>query len=158
MRTAFVTMARRSGLQIVFLKLFVPFFQDVQFGDIDYMFKKIDFTVDKETYVDLPEFVEDLHSIGQKYIVILVSKFTPTLIRQDNVFYHTLTFTNVFTSWQPNRVHLVIFLNPWSLRQNPTNEWRTIFKGRTIKFHKFKPMKFQIRQTIHQSSHPSTIQ
>ncbi|XP_064615500.1 maltase-glucoamylase-like isoform X2 [Liolophura sinensis] len=45
--------------------------QDVQFGDIDYMFKKIDFTVDKDTYADLPEFVDDLHSMGQKYIVIL---------------------------------------------------------------------------------------
>ncbi|CAC5405509.1 Probable maltase-glucoamylase 2,Alpha-glucosidase,Sucrase-isomaltase, intestinal,Lysosomal alpha-glucosidase,Probable alpha-glucosidase Os06g0675700,Maltase-glucoamylase, intestinal [Mytilus coruscus] len=45
--------------------------QDVQWGDIDYMFNKFDFTVDKKTFKDLPEFVDELHQNGQKYVIIV---------------------------------------------------------------------------------------
>ncbi|XP_069105358.1 sucrase-isomaltase, intestinal-like [Argopecten irradians] len=45
--------------------------QDVQWGDIDYMYKKFVFTVDKATFKELPSFVDYLHSIGKKYIVIV---------------------------------------------------------------------------------------
>ncbi|XP_033761031.1 sucrase-isomaltase, intestinal-like isoform X1 [Pecten maximus] len=45
--------------------------QDVQWGDIDFMYKKFVFTVDKETFKGLPQFVDYLHSIGKKYIVIV---------------------------------------------------------------------------------------
>ncbi|XP_054771787.2 sucrase-isomaltase, intestinal-like [Lytechinus pictus] len=44
---------------------------DVQYGDIDYMDGKKDFTYDKVTYAGLPEFVDDVHAHGQKYIIIL---------------------------------------------------------------------------------------
>lgn len=33
---------------------------------------KKDFTYDKVTYNGLPEFVQDLHDHGQKYVIILV--------------------------------------------------------------------------------------
>lgn len=46
--------------------------QDVQYGDIDYMESKLDFTYDLDTYAGLPEFVNDLHAMGQRYIIILV--------------------------------------------------------------------------------------
>lgn len=45
--------------------------QDVQYGDIDYMESKLDFTYDKISYDGLPEFVNELHQNGQKYIIIL---------------------------------------------------------------------------------------
>ncbi|XP_063430632.1 sucrase-isomaltase, intestinal-like [Mytilus trossulus] len=45
--------------------------QDVQWGDIDYMFNKFDFTVDKKTFKDLPEFVDELHHNGQRYVIIV---------------------------------------------------------------------------------------
>ena len=48
--------------------------QDVQWGDIDYMYKKQIFTVDKQTYSGLNTFVNDLHDAHMKYIVIVVSK------------------------------------------------------------------------------------
>jgi len=46
----------------------------VQYGDIDYMDSKLDFTYDKLLYNGLPDFVDELHSNGLKYIIILVRK------------------------------------------------------------------------------------
>lgn len=37
------------------------------------MFNKFDFTVDKKTFKDLPEFVDELHQNGQRYVIIVVS-------------------------------------------------------------------------------------
>uniref|UniRef100_F7BGL5 Maltase-glucoamylase n=1 Tax=Monodelphis domestica TaxID=13616 RepID=F7BGL5_MONDO len=44
---------------------------DVQYSDIDYMDEKKDFTYDKVLFNGLPEFVEDLHNHGQKYVIIM---------------------------------------------------------------------------------------
>eukprot|EP00057_Strongylocentrotus_purpuratus_P033809 XP_792875.4 PREDICTED: sucrase-isomaltase, intestinal [Strongylocentrotus purpuratus] len=44
---------------------------DVQYGDIDYMDEKKDFTYDQVAYDGLPEFVDEVHAHGQKYIIIL---------------------------------------------------------------------------------------
>ncbi|VFV36808.1 sucrase-intestinal, partial [Lynx pardinus] len=47
----------------------IPF--DTQVTDIDYMEAKKDFTYDKVAFKGLPEFVQDLHDHGQKYVIIL---------------------------------------------------------------------------------------
>ncbi|XP_076803980.1 sucrase-isomaltase, intestinal-like [Clavelina lepadiformis] len=47
----------------------IPF--DVQYGDIDYMDAKKAFTYDHDKYNGLPAFVDQLHSWGMKYIIIL---------------------------------------------------------------------------------------
>ncbi|XP_072508617.1 uncharacterized protein [Notamacropus eugenii] len=44
---------------------------DVQYSDIDYMDGNKDFTYDKVLFRDLPEFAEDLHNHGQKYVIIV---------------------------------------------------------------------------------------
>lgn len=44
--------------------------QDVQYGDIDYMERQLDFTYDK-TFDGLPEFVKSIKEDGLKYIIIL---------------------------------------------------------------------------------------
>ncbi|RDD41921.1 Lysosomal alpha-glucosidase [Trichoplax sp. H2] len=44
---------------------------DVQYGDLDYMKYQLDFTYDPVRYDGLPAFVDELHSRGQKYIIIL---------------------------------------------------------------------------------------
>jgi len=44
----------------------------VQYGDIDYMDSKLDFTYDKLRYSGLPGFVDELHNKGLKYVIILV--------------------------------------------------------------------------------------
>lgn len=44
---------------------------DVQFTDIDYMENRKDFTYDKQKFSDLPQFSQNLHANGQKYIIIL---------------------------------------------------------------------------------------
>ncbi|XP_016017508.2 sucrase-isomaltase, intestinal isoform X1 [Rousettus aegyptiacus] len=47
----------------------IPF--DTQVTDIDYMEDRKDFTYDKVAFNGLPEFVQDLHDHGQKYVIIL---------------------------------------------------------------------------------------
>ncbi|XP_019482550.1 PREDICTED: sucrase-isomaltase, intestinal-like, partial [Hipposideros armiger] len=47
----------------------IPF--DTQVTDIDYMEEKKAFTYDTVTFNGLPEFVQDLHNHGQKYVIIL---------------------------------------------------------------------------------------
>ncbi|XP_068137043.1 sucrase-isomaltase, intestinal [Hyperolius riggenbachi] len=44
---------------------------DVQFTDIDYMENRKDFTYDKVKFADLPNFAQNMHAHGQKYIIIL---------------------------------------------------------------------------------------
>ncbi len=49
--------------------------QDVQYGDIDYMDRQLDFTVNPKTYKGLPDYVRQLKKDGIRYITILVSLF-----------------------------------------------------------------------------------
>ena len=49
-------------------------FQDVQYVDIDHMYKYRDFTLDNENFGDLPEYFEELREMGLKTIIILVSR------------------------------------------------------------------------------------
>ncbi|CAH1781001.1 unnamed protein product, partial [Owenia fusiformis] len=44
---------------------------DVQYGDIDYMESKMDFTIDPVKYAGLKEFVDEMHNKGMRYIIIL---------------------------------------------------------------------------------------
>lgn len=50
-------------------KINLPY--DIQITDIDYMEDKKDFTYDLVKFRDLPQFAQDLHSHGQRYIIIL---------------------------------------------------------------------------------------
>ena len=49
--------------------------QDTQWGDIDYMYKKFDFTYDRTTFAGLPQFVNEVHDKRKKFVVIVV-RFT----------------------------------------------------------------------------------
>ena len=46
--------------------------QDVQYADIDYMDGYRDFTLDQIKFGGLPDYVEELHNEGTKFIIILV--------------------------------------------------------------------------------------
>uniref|UniRef100_A0A8C7JDY3 MICAL-like protein 2 n=1 Tax=Oncorhynchus kisutch TaxID=8019 RepID=A0A8C7JDY3_ONCKI len=46
--------------------------QDVQWNDIDYMDRSLDFTFDPTAFSTLPGMVKDLHSHGQRYVMMLV--------------------------------------------------------------------------------------
>ena len=47
--------------------------QDVQYGDIDYMIRQLDFTYDPVAYDGLPDFVRSIKKDGLRYIIILVT-------------------------------------------------------------------------------------
>lgn len=56
--------------------------QDVQYGDIDYMDRQLDFTINPKTYNGLPDYVRELKKDGIRYITILVSlKFSASCIK-----------------------------------------------------------------------------
>ncbi|KAJ8284121.1 hypothetical protein COCON_G00029710 [Conger conger] len=44
---------------------------DVQWNDIDYMDRSLDFTFDPQQFATLPDMMKDLHSHGQRYVMIL---------------------------------------------------------------------------------------
>ncbi|XP_064146430.1 probable maltase-glucoamylase 2 [Loxodonta africana] len=44
---------------------------DVQYSDIDYMDGYKDFTYDNRTFYGLPDFAKELHSNGQKYVIVM---------------------------------------------------------------------------------------
>ncbi len=46
--------------------------QDVQWNDIDYMDRFMDFTFDPTKFATLPDLVKDLHAHDQRYVMILV--------------------------------------------------------------------------------------
>lgn len=49
---------------------------DVQYGDIDYMERQLDFTVDSEAYNGLSQFVDTMRNdYNMRYVIILVSHF-----------------------------------------------------------------------------------
>lgn len=48
--------------------------QDVQWNDIDYMDRFMDFTFDSTNFATLPELVKDLHAHDQRYVMILVRR------------------------------------------------------------------------------------
>lgn len=56
------------------------FFQDVQWNDIDYMDRALDFTYEPMNFSTLPDLVKDLHIHDQHYVMILVHTHTLTLI------------------------------------------------------------------------------
>ena len=47
--------------------------QDVQYGDIDYMNRQLDFTINPKTYKGLEDYVRELKKTGIRYISIVVS-------------------------------------------------------------------------------------
>ncbi|XP_064607330.1 maltase-glucoamylase-like [Liolophura sinensis] len=67
---------------------------DVQFGDIDYMDERKDFTISPTNFAGLPDFVKAIHKEGMKFIIILdpglvsnMSGYRPyELGRQNDVF------------------------------------------------------------------------
>ncbi|XP_019573698.2 sucrase-isomaltase, intestinal [Rhinolophus sinicus] len=74
----------------------IPF--DTQVTDIDYMEDKKDFTYDNVTFKGLPEFVEDLHAHGQKYVIILDPGIAISN-RANGAPYETYTRGNVPHVW-----------------------------------------------------------
>ena len=61
-------------------------FQDVQYTDIDYMERQLDFTIDDE-FNDLPQFVDKIRSEGMRYIIILVSTYILSSFLKFNCIY-----------------------------------------------------------------------
>ncbi|XP_012274416.1 lysosomal alpha-glucosidase [Orussus abietinus] len=47
----------------------IPF--DVQWNDLDYMERNNDFTYNKDTFKDLPKFVDEIHAVGMHYVPLI---------------------------------------------------------------------------------------
>lgn len=51
----------------------VPWLQDTQWNDLDYMDNRRDFTFNKDGFRDFPAMVQELHQGGRHYVMIVVS-------------------------------------------------------------------------------------
>lgn len=51
------------------------------------MYKKFDYTVDKSTFKELPEFVDQVHKEGKKFVVIVVRMLFFFLREREFVLY-----------------------------------------------------------------------
>lgn len=51
----------------------VPWLQDTQWNDLDYMDARRDFTFNKDGFRDFPAMVQELHRGGRRYVMIVVS-------------------------------------------------------------------------------------
>lgn len=51
----------------------VPWPQDVQWNDLDYMDARRDFTFNRDSFADFPATVRELHRGGRRYVLIVVS-------------------------------------------------------------------------------------
>jgi alpha-glucosidase (family GH31 glycosyl hydrolase) len=47
-------------------------YQDVQYGDIDIMDRRLDFTVNPTDFAELNDYVKELKTLGVKFVTILV--------------------------------------------------------------------------------------
>ncbi|KAH0624124.1 hypothetical protein JD844_007538 [Phrynosoma platyrhinos] len=77
---------------------------DVQYTDIDYMERKLDFTLSK-SFSDLPAFVRQIKSEGSRFIIIL----DPAISGNETESYETFTKgvqNNVFITW-PNSTDIL---------------------------------------------------
>lgn len=54
------------------IRTIILFCQDVQWNDIDYMDRALDFTYEPVNFSSLPDLVKDLHKHDQHYVMILV--------------------------------------------------------------------------------------
>lgn len=68
-RFGYKTLNRTRYIMENNIKAGVPL--DTQWNDIDYMERSNDFTYDKKNFEGLPDFVEELHSSGRHYVVIV---------------------------------------------------------------------------------------
>lgn len=51
----------------------MPWLQDTQWNDLDYMDARRDFTFNKDGFRDFPAMVQELHQGGRHYVMIVVS-------------------------------------------------------------------------------------
>ena len=75
----------------------IPF--DAQWGDIDYMDRRLDFTVNPNEFAGLQEFVETIHEAGMRFVPLLdpamcVWPDDPTYF-PDFTFYYKLNFDGI---------------------------------------------------------------
>ena len=93
--------------------------QDTQWNDIDYMNIYLDFTYNHTTFEQLPQLVDNLHSHGQRYIVITVR----TIYLSIHLPIYLSTYLSIYLSiYLPIylSIYLPIYLPTYLLTYLPT--------------------------------------
>lgn len=101
------------------LKVGIPL--DVFYGDIDYMDNNKDFSYDKINYNTLPQFVNKLHTLGIKYVIILdpgIDTDSKNYSAYEEAVKHDLFIKNENGSlfkgkvWNPGQTAFIDFTHP----------------------------------------------
>ncbi|XP_042208906.1 probable maltase-glucoamylase 2 isoform X2 [Homarus americanus] len=73
--------------------------QDVQYGDVDYMDRRMDFTIDQDNYQGFPEYVEQMKEDGLRFIVILDPTINAELPKEEYPTHHRALEADVYIKW-----------------------------------------------------------
>ncbi|XP_028402531.1 maltase-glucoamylase, intestinal-like [Dendronephthya gigantea] len=107
--------------------------QDVQYGDIDYMERQLDFTYDKNTFKGLPEFVDSIKKDGLKYIIIL----DPAISANETKPYPPYSEGVKEDVWIKNNDGEILFGKVWPDYPNVTDNASLSWDERTKRFRAF---------------------
>ncbi|XP_048581459.1 sucrase-isomaltase, intestinal [Nematostella vectensis] len=83
--------------------------QDVQFGDIDYMVRQLDFTYNKDNFTKLPEWVRSVKKDGLRYIIIL----DPAIGANETAPYRPYDLGNQMDIWVKDMYNKTLFGKVW---------------------------------------------
>nr|XP_045599911.1 maltase-glucoamylase, intestinal-like [Procambarus clarkii] len=85
--------------------------QDVQYGDIDIMDRRMDFTLDQRNFGDLPGYVEDLQAGGVHFIVILDPAINAQLSAEEYPPHARALAAGAYVTWAPETKEEVVLAN-----------------------------------------------
>lgn len=92
---------------------------DVQYADIDYMERQMDFTLDKDNFKGLPALVDSMRAEGMRFIFIL----DPAIAANETEDYPAFTRgleRDVFIKWPPALSSDIVWGKVWPDRPNVT--------------------------------------
>ncbi|XP_031552826.1 maltase-glucoamylase, intestinal-like [Actinia tenebrosa] len=88
--------------------------QDVQYGDIDYMVRQLDFTYDKDKFAGLPDYVRSIKKEGLRYIIIL----DPAIGANETTPYRPYDYGNTLDVWVKDNKGNTQFGKVWPTYEN----------------------------------------
>uniref|UniRef100_A0A8C1UIE8 alpha-glucosidase n=1 Tax=Cyprinus carpio TaxID=7962 RepID=A0A8C1UIE8_CYPCA len=86
---------------------------DVQYADIDYMERQIDFKLDKVNFKGLPALVDDMRAEGMRFIFILDPAIAANETKGSYPAFDTGIEKNVFIKWPPELSNDIVWGKVW---------------------------------------------
>ncbi|KAL1257160.1 hypothetical protein QQF64_012705, partial [Cirrhinus molitorella] len=93
---------------------------DVQYADIDYMERQMDFTLDQENFKGLPALVDEMRAEGMRFIFILDPAISGNETKGSYPAFDTGIEKDVFIKWPPELSNDIVWGKVWPDYPNVT--------------------------------------